>query len=165
MPIDFSIRKATRKDYSGMEALFAEIDAHHREVLPQVFRKASGPARTKDFLYAVLADRESVIFVAESDDRIIGLVYACVRKFPDTPIRVPCRMGEVDQLIVTKKYRRYGVGKALMEKAEQWADDMKLDRLELSVWDFNHSARFFYQEIGYEPAFHRMWKKGPFSSE
>jgi GNAT superfamily N-acetyltransferase len=164
MSINFSIRKATKKDYSGMEALFAEIDTHHREALPQVFRKPGGPARTKDFLYAVLADRESVIFIAESDDRIIGLVYACIRKYPDTPIRVPYRTGEIDQLIVNKKYRRYGIGKALMEKAEQWASEMKLDRLELSVWDFNQSARFFYQDLGYAPVFHRMWKilKGPF---
>jgi GNAT superfamily N-acetyltransferase len=163
--MDFSIRQATEKDYEGLNALFEEIDEHHRKALPRIFRKPDGPARSRDFLSAVLADQNAVIFIAEIQDRIIGLIYAYIRSIPDIPIRIPRRVGEIDQLIVRHEYRRCGVGKTLMETIHQWAGHMKLDRLELSVWDFNRGARDFYRELGYEPAFIRMSKDGPFLQE
>jgi GNAT superfamily N-acetyltransferase len=160
--MDFSIRHAAEKDYAGLNALFEELDEYHRKTLPQIFRKPDGPARTSNFLSGVLADQNAAIFLAEIQGKIIGLVYAYIRSIPEIPIRIPCRAGEIDQIIVKQKYRRYGVGKALMEKIHQWAAQMKLDRLELSVWDFNREAQDFYQEMGYGPAFIRMWRNRPF---
>lgn len=162
--MDFSIRPMAEKDYSGLNALFEEIDEHHRNALPHIFKKPDGPARTRDFFSSVLADPSAVIFIAEIQDQIIGLVYAYIRLIPEIPIRISCRAGEIDQLIVRKKYRRHGVGEALMESIHQWAGRMKLDRLELCVWDFNQGARDFYRELDYRPAFLRMWKSGPFPS-
>jgi diamine N-acetyltransferase len=160
--MDFSIRQVAENDYEELNALFEEIDEHHRNALPHIFKKPDGPARTREFLAGVIADRSTVIFIAEMQSQIIGLVYAYIRSVPEVPIRISYRAGEVDQLIVKKKYRYLGVGKALMEMVHQWAGQMKLDRLELNVWDFNQTARDFYRELDYEPAFHRMWKRGPF---
>ena len=157
--MDFSIRQAAKKDFAEMNALFEEIDEHHRKALPQIFRKPDGPARSLDFLQGVVADQNAVIFVAETQSLIIGLVYAYLRSIPENPVKIPCRVGEIDQLIVRHEYRRCGVGKALMERIHQWADQMRLERLELSVWNFNKGAQDFYQELGYEPAFIRRWKK------
>jgi diamine N-acetyltransferase len=156
--MDFSIRQAKEADFAGLNALFEEIDEYHRNALPHVFRKPDGPARTRDFLFGVLADQNAVIFIAESEDQIIGLAYAYIRLIPETPIRIPSRVGEIDHLVVKQEYRRYGVGKALMERVHQWAGQMKVDRLELSVWNFNKEAQDFYRGLGYGPAFIRMWK-------
>jgi GNAT superfamily N-acetyltransferase len=157
--MNLSIRQAAERDYTGLNALFEEIDEYHRKALPQIFRKPNGPARTRKFIAGVLADQHAVIFIAETRARIIGLVHAYFRVIPDIPIRIPCRAGDVDAIIVMQKYRRHGVGKALMERVNQWAGQMRLDRLELSVWDFNKGARDFYRELDYTPAFARMWKK------
>ena len=157
--MDFSIREAAEKDYAGMNALFEEIDEYHRKALPQIFRNPEGPARTREFISGAIADQNAVIFIAEMRNEIIGLAYAYVRTIPELAIRIPCRAGEVDQIIVHEKYRRCGIGKALMERIDQWAGQMKLDRLELSVWNFNEPARGFYRRLGYEHAFIRMWKK------
>jgi GNAT superfamily N-acetyltransferase len=162
MAMDFSIRTAAEKDYEGLNALFEEIDEHHRNALPQVFKKVDGPARARDFLCGVMADPNAVIFVAEIQERIIGLAHVFVRPIPEIPILIPYHTGEVDTIIVAHHYRGCGIGKALMEKVEQWAGQLKLERLELSVWNFNKEARDFYQELSYEPAVIRMWKNGPF---
>ncbi len=162
--MSFSIRQAVDTDFAKLNDLFDELDEHHRKALPHIFRKPDGPPRTQDFLSGVLADQNAVIFVAEIQDQIIGLVYAYIRVIPEIPIRIPCRAGEVDQIIVKQKYRQLGIGRALMERVNQWADRMKLDRLELSVWNFNDEARDFYQELDYRIAFVRMWKNGPFPS-
>ena len=157
--MDFLIREAAEQDYAGMNALFEEIDEYHRKALPQTFRKQEGQARTREFVFRVIADQNAVIFIAEMQNEIIGLAYAYVRTIPELAIRIPCRAGEVDQLIVHEKYRRCGVGKALMKRIDQWAGQMKLDRLELSVWNFNEAAREFYLKLGYEHAFIRLWKQ------
>ncbi len=156
--MDLSIRRAGENDNAGLNVLFEEIDAYHRDALPQVFRKPDGPARTRDFLSGVLADQNAVILVAETKDQIIGLVYAYLRSLPDIPIRVPARVIEVDHIVVKQEYRRQGVGKALMEGVHQWAGEMEVDRLELSVWNFNKDAQDFYRGLGYDTAFIRMWK-------
>ena len=156
--MNFSIRQATEQDFSGLNDLFEEIDAYHRNALPHVFRKPDGPARTKEFLSGVLADQNAVIFIGESEGKIIGLVYAYVRSVQETPIRIPSRVGEVDHIVVKQAYRRCGVGRALMERIHQWAAQMKVNRLELSVWNFNNEAQDFYRGLGYGPAFIRMWK-------
>lgn len=156
--MDFSIRKAIEIDYEGMNALFEEIDEFHRNALPTVFRKPEGPARTREFISGVISNPNAVIFIAENQDEIIGLAYAYVRINPEHAIRIPCRAGEVDQIIVHKKYRRCGVGRALMERIDQWASQMNLDHLELSVWNFNGEARDFYRSLGYQDMFIRAWK-------
>ncbi len=156
--MNFLIRQAMEKDYEGLNVLFEEIDEYHRKALPHIFRKPDGPARTRDFLSGILADQNATIFIAEIQDRIIGLVYAYVRSIPEIPIRIPCRAGEIDSIVVKREYRRYGVGRALMERIHQWAGRMKLDRLELSVWSFNKEAQDFYRELNYESAVIRMWK-------
>jgi len=49
--VHFSIRQATLKDYEQLCELFEEIDAFHRQALPDVFREADEPARTKEYIY------------------------------------------------------------------------------------------------------------------
>ena len=160
--MDFSIRRVEEKDLERLNSLFEEIDIYHRNELPHVFRKPDGPVRSRDFLLGALADQNTVILIAETQDQFIGLLYAYVRSIPEIPIRIPCQVGEVDTIIVKQEYRRQGVGKALMEKTNEWAGRMKLDRLELNVWNFNKGARDFYHELNYEPTIIRMWKSGPF---
>jgi diamine N-acetyltransferase len=162
--MDFLIRRAEEKDFAGLNSLLEEIDEYHRKALPHVFRKPDGPARPRDFLSGTLVDENAVIFVAEINDKLIGLVFAYVRATPEISIRIPCRAGEIDMIVVSQKYRHCGAGKALMEAVNQWAGRMKLDRLELCVWDFNKGAQDFYRELDYESAFIRLWKTGPFLS-
>jgi GNAT superfamily N-acetyltransferase len=156
--MDFLIRAAVEKDYEGLNVLFEEIDEYHRKALPQIFRKPDGPARKLDYIAGILSDQNSVIFIAEIQNQIIGLVHAFIRSYPEISIRIPSRICETDSLIVKDKYRRSGIGKALMEKVQQWAVQMQVDRLELTVWDFNKEAKNFYRELDYEPAIIKMWK-------
>ena len=46
--------------------------------------------------------------------------------------------------------RRMGVGKALMERVNQWAKERELESVQLTVWDFNQGAIEFYKALGYD---------------
>lgn len=67
----------------------------------------------RDFLFEVLADQDAVIFIAESQDQIIGLAYGYVRSLSEIPIRIPSPVGEVDHLgraIGTGRQRQFEDG-------------------------------------------------------
>lgn len=63
----------------------------------------------------------------------------------------------IDDLIVRKVFRRFGVGRALVERAHRWALDKQVNQGELNVWEFNQTAIAFYEKLGYRTASRRMW--------
>ena len=147
--MEFSIRRASPKDYGGLCGIFAEVDALHREALPHVFREPRGPARTRAYILGVLADEDATILVAQSGEDIVGLVKVNIREALDYSIMVPRRYAEISSLVVKESVRRLGVGRALMEEAHRWARDKGVNQVELTVWEFNQGARIFYEPLGY----------------
>jgi ribosomal protein S18 acetylase RimI-like enzyme len=156
--MDVSIRRAIPEDYEGLCEIFADVDALHRESLPHVFRESDGPPRTREFVSAILADQNAALFVAEHEGQIIGVVHVSIQASPDIPIVVPRRYAVIVDLVVAKRSRRFGIGRSLVERAQQWAVDRQATGIELTVWEFNEEAIAFYERLGYTTARRRMWK-------
>lgn len=156
--MDFSLRRATLKDYEELCEVFAEGDALHHEALPHFFRRTEGPARSRQYLSEILANREAALFVAETAGRILGAVHAEVRRTPDLPSVIPRRYVRIAMLVVRARFRRLGVGRALLERVHRWALEQGIAQVELLVWEFNQEAIAFYEKLGYETASRLMWK-------
>lgn len=157
----FRIREAVIGDYEGLSDLFRELDTLHSEALPHVFRSVDRPLRSRDYVGGFLADDNSTILVAELDGRILGGVQVAVRDAANFFAFAARRYGWVESLGVVSDCRRRGVGRALMEAAEQWVRAKGATQCELNVWEFNENAIEFYHGLGYETASRRMWKKLP----
>ena len=155
--MEYMIREATQADYPGLCELFAEADIHHSQAVPNVFRPASGPARSPEYIADILANENSRLFVAEREGQVIGLVHIDIREAPDHPIMTPRRYAKVDDLVVGKSFRRSGIGQSLMAGAHQWALEQGAREVELNVWEFNHGAIALYEKLGYTTAARRMW--------
>ena len=156
--MDLLIREATPDDYEGLCAVFSCVDALHREALPRTFQRPEGPFRTRAYFTAIIADEDTGLFVAERGERIVGLVHILIRETPALPIMVPCRFAEIDAVAVLEGERRSGVGRELVERAQEWAQTRGVDRIELLVWEFNQGAIAFYEKLGYTTALRRMRK-------
>jgi GNAT superfamily N-acetyltransferase len=154
--MNFRLREATDQDYAGLCEVFAEVDALHAEALPHVFQPIDGPARTREYFASIIADPDAGLFVAESEGRIVGLVDVRIHETPPVPMLVPRRYAIIDAIAVRKGHQRKGVGRALMERAEQWAHDRGLSEVSLNVWEFNRGAIEFYERLGYATALRRM---------
>lgn len=154
--MELSIREASDQDYEGLCEVFAEVDALHREALPHLFREPDGPARAREYISSIIADENAAIFVAESDNQIIGFVHICLREPPDIPIMVPRHYASINDLAVRRRFRRSGIGRSLIERAHQWARDKGVTQVELTVWEFNKEAIAFYEKLGYKTASRRM---------
>lgn len=141
--------------------LFDEIDRFHREARPDLFAPPpeGQPARSREFLVALLADERSTILVAERGAALVGLAMLIERAAAASPVRPARRFVEVETLAVAAGHRGTGIGHLLMTEAETWARRRGIEGLELSVWAFNRAARGFYEALGFEVATLRMTRR------
>ena len=64
----------------------------------------------------------------------------------------------VDDLAVRREWRGRGIGRALLARAEQWAQARQVGAIELNVWEFNAGARALYERLGYATFSRKMGK-------
>jgi putative hydrolase of the HAD superfamily len=152
------IREATLEDYESLAPLFAEGDALHREALPHIFRQPEGPPRARPYFASIVTSEEACILLAQVRGQVVGLVQVLLRETPAIPLLVPRRYAVIDNIVVAKDSRHSGVGRALMEQAQGWAEEQGATLIELNVWAFNQGASLFYERLGYTIASYRMWK-------
>jgi ribosomal protein S18 acetylase RimI-like enzyme len=156
--MDLTIRPATAQDYDDLCEIIAEVDEMHRQRCPHIFQKPPGPARERDYILGLLADEDHGLFVAEIAGQLAGFLHVLAHDTPPIPILVPRRLAVVDNLVVRRDLRRAGIGRALMERAEQWAREQGATEIDLHVFEFNAGAIAFYRRLGYETRTRRMSK-------
>jgi ribosomal protein S18 acetylase RimI-like enzyme len=154
--MEITIRPAKARDYDELCQVIEQVDRLHRENLPHLFQQPAGPVRDPDYLLGVLVDPDHGLFVAEAGGRITGFVHAIIRDTPAIPIVVPRRLAIVDNLCVREGVRRAGIGQALMQRAQTWAQAQGAGEIELTVYEFNEPAIAFYQSLGYKTVSRRM---------
>ncbi len=154
--METQIREATMHDIDSLCDLFVEVNDLHAEAVPHLFQKVEAGEVMADYLRDQIGWPGRQIFVAEQDDVLVGFVIVAVRLAPDAPVYVPRRFAEIEVLMVQKSCRRQGIGRALMDRAHQWAADHGINQVELVVLDFNEDANRFYEELGYRSLNRRL---------
>ena len=94
---------------------------------------------------ANLADPDNGAFVAERNGDVVGFV--CVSERRHFTGEVDTYIGE---LVVAKKAEGVGVGRALVEAAEDWGRSRGRKRVVVDTGAANAPARQFYAALGYE---------------
>ena len=159
----FAIRAATERDLDALNQIISDVDALHREQLPHIFQEPDGPPRDREYMLGVLADESCGFFVAEEqgppEGPILGLVQVIIRNTLPIPILVPRRIAFVETLAVRDGFRRAGIGRALMDHAQHWAEEQGATEIDLSVHEFNQAAISFYHSLGYATSSRRMSKR------
>jgi ribosomal protein S18 acetylase RimI-like enzyme len=137
--------------------LYEELDAHHREALPDLFAAPPEPGRTRDFVTALIDEDDSAILVAEDrSGALLGFVTIILRTVTASTVRRARRFGEIDNIVVRAGARRRGVARSLLDEAARWSAARGHATLELSVYAFNKEAIGFYRAAGFETLSHRM---------
>ena len=90
-------------------------------------------------------DENYVTFVAQTQGKVIGLVTAV----KVLAIGHPGSYVKMNGLGVISEYRRRGIGKLLMERAESWAAQQGAPYVGLASGIRRTDAHAFYERIGY----------------
>jgi GNAT superfamily N-acetyltransferase len=93
--------------------------------------------------------------VATLDKQIVGLcgVHAMVT------VHRPAPVGRITVLVVDNKAQRHGIGRMLVEAAEQWCREQGCQIIEVTSNDRRAAAHAFYRHMGYERTSIRFFKK------
>jgi GNAT superfamily N-acetyltransferase len=158
------IRQATIADYAGLCAVLDEVDAQHIAALPNVFRDPGERARSQAYVASIVQDENACLWIAEHGADIVGVLHICIRETRPIPLFVPRRYAVIENVAISQAYRRQGIGRALVERADRWALDRGATQTELNVWEFNEGARAFYDALGYKTASRKMVRDLPAAS-
>ena len=104
------------------------------------WRSASEERR---YLRSIRRYPHAAVFVAESDDGIVGRL--SVARDPHPASTHVADLG----VMVARDHRRRGIGRALMLAAEAWARRAAITKLELHVFPHNEIAIALYEGLGY----------------
>ena len=148
--MDFSIREVNQKNYKEVCELFTEAGVRRHQNLPHVFPTAVGPARIKEFISGIIANKDAGFFVALKGRQIIGAILVLVRERSGNSTMMPRRYAWIGDLVVRKEFRRSGVDRSLVEKAHQWSLGKAVSQIELNVWEFDKEAIIFFRMLGYK---------------
>jgi len=157
--MQIAIRPASAHDIEELDEVIEEVDALHREQMPHILQKPHGPPRDREYMLELLADESYGVFVADAEGEILGFVQVAIRDTPPIPILVPRRIAAVENLAVRSGSRRMGIGRALMQRVERWAEELGATEIELNVYEFNQSAFSFYLSLGYVTTSRKMEKR------
>ena len=100
-------------------------------------------------------------YLAIEDNKAIGLIMGCLVKYDEYDyLDYKCpKMGEITELIVTKKVRANGVGKTLINKMEEYFKSLGCEYIKVDVFGYNENGIKFYKKDGYHTRMEIMVKK------
>ena len=103
---------------------------------------------------------EGKIFLALKDNIVVGLIVGLINNEEESTyeFKAPKR-GRISELIVSKEYRKYGVGQKLMDHMEEYFKSVNCKAILLDVFSFNENAKNFYMKNGYYNRVEEMMKK------
>lgn len=155
-PLPIRVRQASLRDYEELCALFDQLDEIHREARPEMYQPFPPPARTREQVAHWLAQAESTVLVAQSEDGVVGLAVLVTRAPSGFAGAVPRKVIEVDNLVVRADQRGRRVGRRLLAAAVEWSRQRRATHVEVCVHDFNRDAKRFYEGFGFTPSVDRL---------
>jgi ribosomal protein S18 acetylase RimI-like enzyme len=155
-PLPIRVRLASLRDYEEMCSLFDELDELHRRARPEMFRPFPPPARTREQVAQWLAQPDSTVLVAQSDQGVVGLAVLLTRVPSGFAGAVPRKVVKVDNLVVRADQRGRRIGRRLLAAAVEWSRQRRATHVEVAVHDFNRDAKRFYESFGFVTSVDRM---------
>ncbi len=141
------VRRAVSGDVAALCGLYQAFYAYNAGQQPEYYRAAE---ENGAYPAEVLRSDGEVIFVAEEQGTLVGLIHAAEEETPPYPSVVPHRFAQVVDLYVLPDCRGKGVGRRLMEAADSWGKERGLDYMELFVLENNEVGIGFYEREGFE---------------
>ena len=139
--MNIEIREGRIEDLEkGLLNVFIEGYRFHQNGRPDIFADISDEMLKQDLIKSM--ETLSTLVILDNED-VVGYIAYEIREKHSKKINV-------DQLVITEKYRKYGLGKKLMDAVKNIGIKEKCNRIELNCWMFNTNALAMYEHIGFD---------------
>jgi N-acetylglutamate synthase-like GNAT family acetyltransferase len=142
------VRTADLKDIKAIAALSTQLG----------YPSTAGQVRPR--LENISKDEDHVLFIAEmSRGLVVGFVhvYVGVQVVSDSE-------ATIGELVVDKDHRTRGIGRRLVQRAEEWARKKECSALRVNSNVVRNEAKVFYEGLGFEHlktqrVFYKSWSR------
>ena len=98
---------------------------------------------TYDKLVEMINSDNTAIFVAEEDGEIVGMMTFVTYRIPSG------LKAWIEDVVVDNSKQGKGIGRALIEKAMEYANQLNIIKIDLTTAHFRVAANALYQKIGF----------------
>lgn len=150
-PIQYEIVRPTIEDTPQLLDLWREQYEYHHGIDPTYYVPYSETLRgtVEGYLQKLIASEdEAHILIAKEGSSLAGFITfgTGTESYFDTNIT---RYGEIKELLVKPGARGQGVGKALINRVEDYFRLQNLPHIKIQVSSFNLTALAVYEKLGY----------------
>jgi GNAT superfamily N-acetyltransferase len=152
------IRRGRREDFPIIKDCLIYLWVEHARQEPGLLDEERMRASNVEDYYQECLDEpdEHSLFVAEVDGEFAGFIRADIKKIPSF-FKHP-EILYLDDLYVLPEFRRKGVARSLIQRAEKLAREKGIERLQARVYSFNKEAQELLKSMGYHSP-HGTWDK------
>lgn len=97
-----------------------------------------------DYYGGLLKSDSCKIFINIENDIITGYMTLMIQDIKNHPVYHDNKILKMEDLTVLEKYKNKGIGSKLFNYAINYAKEIKANKMELQVWEFNENAKKFY---------------------
>ena len=102
--------------------------------------------KTMDEIYKY----EGKMYLYKDNDKITGLIVGLINNLEECTYDFKCtKRGRITELVVSKHYRKSGVGSILLHSMEDYLKSVGCKDILLGVFAYNENAIKFYEKNGY----------------
>ncbi|MFC4559797.1 GNAT family N-acetyltransferase [Virgibacillus kekensis] len=138
------VREVKEADAAALAELTNAVESSSAYMLWEPGERDMDSTRMKKRITAMKNEKNSSIFLAEDNQRLAGYLMAIGGNANRNKHAAYLVIG------VLEEYRGQGVGTALFQKLEQWAQTKNIHRLELTTVAQNNGGVALYQKMGFE---------------
>ena len=149
-----SVREAVQGDIDSVVELWAEHVDFHARYDPRFLRKGGSEEGFAGHLRGHLGEADFLLLVGEIDGEVAGFLHGELLDFP--PCFAHRTHGVIHDLAVSSRWRRVGLGTALLEKGMAWFSGKGVPTVEGRVLLSNPVAVGFWRKVGFEPYMHTI---------
>ena len=140
------------RDRDGVRDCFAELQDVERGLEPVLPEGRAVADAYVEYMFARNAELDGAVFVAEEEGDVVGFICVWARVPPEDPSEEH-PAAHVSDLVVLPRFRRRGIGRALLARGEAYARERGAERLRIGVLARNQDARRLYLDSGFRDIF------------
>lgn len=141
------VRPARQRDVDDIVSMWRCMMAFHHELDTRFQFEPDAPTQFRKLVRGALRDRSACLYVAELEGSLVGYVMAHLA--PRPPVYPVGRYGFISDLYVLERWRRMGIGGALLRHAVAWLSARAVTAVELLAAERNLDAHAFWEAMGF----------------